>query len=160
MNASATSISTPTRLSTHFRSEEEEEEEKESKRYKRTNGARRSFQKIPLKLRKHFQHLRFLSEASPTVRRKFVAHAPDSFIDCCSELSANYCDGRIDCTPAQKRRLARYKDDLRALAKKKTGLGTRRKILQRGGFLPALAIPIITAVGGLLPTLINWIRGK
>jgi len=128
--------------------------------YKRASNAHRSFQKIPIKLRKHFQHLRFLSKASPAVRKKFILHAPESFLDCCSELCVNYCAGRIDCTRTQKKRLARYKSQLRELADRRTGDGARRRILQRGGFLPALAIPIISAVGGLLPSLIDWIRGK
>ena len=162
------SSSAPSQLPEHFlqhrEDDDDDEEEKRSARegYKSTNGARthRSFRKIPIKLRKHFQHLRFLSSASPAVRKKFIDHAPDSFVNCCSELCMNYCDGRIDCTPAQKTRLTQYKRELRALAKKKTSLRARRKILQHGGILPALALPIISVIGGLIPGLVDWIRGK
>ena len=54
------------------------------------------------------------------------------------------------------KRLAQDKDNVRTLAAPKTSLATKKKIVQKGGFLPLLAA---AAIGALAPGLLGGILG-
>jgi len=56
---------------------------------------------------------------------------------------------------AQLRKLRREKDNLRALALKKTPLKKKRKILQKGGFVGALLTPVLSIIGNILSGVIG-----
>ena len=56
----------------------------------------------------------------------------------------------VPLTDRQKTTLRRKRYDLRSLSKTKTPLTTKRKILQKGGFLSAILPPVLSVLGGLL----------
>jgi hypothetical protein len=57
--------------------------------------------------------------------------------------------------PAHLKTLARHKQTLRKLALKKTSLVSRRKILQKGGFIQLLLPTLISGLGSLLGGFMN-----
>jgi len=71
------------------------------------------------------------------------------FVKCLCECSKNILCGNIALTPSQKRALLKRKSDLKKLSLKKTSLKTKKRIVQKGGFLGALLGPIVSILGGL-----------
>jgi hypothetical protein len=59
------------------------------------------------------------------------------------ELSVNILRGNVALTPTQKRKLKTHASKVRQLACKKTSLRKRYRISQSGGFLAALAAPLL-----------------
>lgn len=100
--------------------------------------------------RKFLPVLKRLRRMSDKDRKNYVRGCDKDFLDCVSECSKNLIKGNVPLKSVQKTILRRRKNDLRALAVKKTSLRQKRKILQRGGFLTALIPPIVAALSGLL----------
>jgi hypothetical protein len=94
--------------------------------------------------------LKLLCGAKPTVIRAVLKGASPDLIQAISECSLNVLKGNVRITPAQKKRLCRYKQKLRTLAKKKTSFKRRKQVIQTGGFLGVLLKPVLGALGGLL----------
>jgi hypothetical protein len=94
--------------------------------------------------------LKLLCGAKPTVIRAILKGASPDLIQAISECSLNVLKGNVRITPAQKKRLCRYKQKLRTLAKKKTSFKRRKQVIQTGGFLGVLLKPVLGALGGLL----------
>jgi len=67
-----------------------------------------------------------------------------------SECAKNVIKGNVPLGSRQMTNLRRRRHDLRALSKTNTSLKTKRKILQKGGFLSALLPPVLSLLGGLL----------
>jgi len=68
------------------------------------------------------------------VRRDYIKKCNREFIDCVSECIKNVIKGNVPMTGPQKANLRRRKNDVRALAIKKTSLTKKCRILQKGGF--------------------------
>lgn len=68
----------------------------------------------------------------------------------------NLLKGNAQLTKAQMKKLSRDKNNIRALAAPRTSKSKKKKILQRGGFLPLLAAG---ALGALAPTLLGNLFG-
>lgn len=66
------------------------------------------------------------------------------------ECSLNILKGNVKLNRAQKKKLCRYKNKLRALIAKKTSMKSRKQILQSGGLIGALLGPVIGVLGSLL----------
>ena len=94
--------------------------------------------------------LRFLCGAKPSVIKAVLKGASPELIKALSECSLNVLKGHVHLTPAQKRRLWKYKQNLRLLAQKKTSTKRRKQLLQKGGFIGALLKPVLGVLGGLL----------
>jgi len=84
-------------------------------------------------------------------KREYVKRCNRQFIDCVSECAKNVLKGTVPLTNAQMSKLRPKRQDLRALAVKKTSLTKKRKIIQKGGFLSALLTPALSVLAGLLP---------
>ena len=107
-------------------------------------------------LRKHAGTLTLLNKAVPTVRQTLL-RKPGVMKSVC-ECALNVLRGRVPLTKKQKAKLARYKTSLRKLATKR-GSGTlksKKKLVQKGGFLTALLAPLLSTV---LPMAIRGISG-
>ena len=102
------------------------------------------------RLRRNVPMLRLLCHSKPSVIKAVMKGASPDLLDSLSECSLNILKGNVRLTSAQKKRLTRHKQGLRALAKKGTGLKRRKQLLQKGGFLPALLSPVLGILGGLL----------
>ena len=87
------------------------------------------------RVKRSLPYLQVLAEATPKLRKILVKNVPESVITAICECCLNTLKGVIPLTPHQKRRLAPYKTQLRALAnrkvsrkRKKTYLTQRRSL--------------------------------
>ena len=94
--------------------------------------------------------LQLLCGAKPALIKAVLKGASPDLIKALSECSLNILKGHVHLTPAQKKQLSRYKQSLRALAKKGTSVKRRKQILQKGGFIGAILKPVLGVLGGLL----------
>lgn len=94
-------------------------------------------------------------------RRRYLKTCSGPFVDCLCECVKNVLKGRVQLKPKQLEQLRPHKKLLRKLPSRKTPRTERRRILQKGGFLPAILPPIISAVGSLFgPILGRLIAGS
>jgi len=83
-------------------------------------------------------------------RRDYVRKCDREFLDCVSECAKNVIKGNVPLTSRQMTNLRRRRYDLRSLSNRKTSLKTKRKIIQKGGFLSVLLPPVLSLLGTLL----------
>lgn len=101
-------------------------------------------------LKKFSPYLRVLQKSSPRARKALMKkHCSPEFVKCICECAKNVLAGNVALSPEHKRQLKRHKLSLRKLALKKTPMKTKKKLIQRGGFLGALLGPIVKVLGGL-----------
>ena len=91
-----------------------------------------------------------LCGAKPSVIQAILKGASPDLIKALSECSLNVLKGHVHLTRDQKRRLCKYKQTLRLLAKKSTSVKRRKQLLQKGGFIGALLKPVLGVLGGIL----------
>ena len=101
------------------------------------------------RLKKHAACLHVLSIANNDMRKAMIKHADSDLVHCLCECAHNILKGNVPLTSGQLAKLKSYRQHLRNLVDKtKTN---KKRILQTGGFLPALLAPIAASVlGGLL----------
>jgi len=75
----------------------------------------------------------------------------NDFVKCICDCVNNVLKGKVHVSPTHLKALRRGKRVLRELAKKKTSLRKKKKIIQSGGFIPLL--------GAIIPGIINLISG-
>lgn len=114
------------------------------------------------RVRKHADLLKVLAKASPTTCKAIVKAADKDLVHCLGECAHNVLKGSVPLSRAQKTKLMRYKQDLRAIAKKTTSPKRKQQVLQKGGFLPALLGPLLAPVITPLATKVigKLIRGR
>ena len=92
--------------------------------------------------------LQILAKANPKLRKILIKKVPESVITAICECCLNTLKGVIRLTPRQKRRLAPYKTQLRALANRKVSRKCKKTyLMQRGGALLPFVLPV--ALGSL-----------
>ena len=93
-------------------------------------------------------YLQILAKAKPKLRKILIENVPESVITAIYESCLNTLKGVIPLTPRQKRRLAPYNTQLRALANRKVSRKRKKTYLtQRGGALLPFVLP--AALGAL-----------
>ena len=102
-------------------------------------GRKRSFVKMSKRMKGSLPYLQVLVESKPQLRKILIDNAPESVI---TAICLNLLKGVIPLTSPQKRRLARHKTHLRALANKKVSRKKKKQYLnQKGGNLLTALIP-------------------
>lgn len=94
--------------------------------------------------------LRLLYHAKPAVVKAILQRASPDLLKSLNECALNVLKGNVPLTPAQKKQLSRYKNDLRTVVKKSTSLKKKKNLYQKGGFLGALLRPVISVISNLL----------
>ena len=102
------------------------------------------------RLKKNGRTLKFLQKASPPVQKSILEKAPRDLIDCLCDCAHNILKGNVPLTSRHKQKLRRHKKALRDLTKRKTSLASKRKIVQKGGFLSVLLSALAPVLGGLI----------
>ena len=92
--------------------------------------------------KKHVEDLKFLRRAKPTLRKIVIENANESLICCLCECAQNILKGNVSLTVGEKRALKRHKEALRRLVKR-SSIAKKKRIIQKGGFLPALLAPLL-----------------
>jgi hypothetical protein len=88
-------------------------------------------------------------------KRKLIKECDKHLIDCFCECSKNILKGNVPLKASQLKKLRHEKNNLRALALKKTSLKKKRKILQKGGFIGAIIPPVLAVLGSLVSRFIG-----
>lgn len=106
------------------------------------------------KLKKHQHFLHILAQSHPTQKRALLKTANNGQLESLCEICLNILKGNI---PVNSYKLKKYKNTLRTLAKKSSSIQKKRKMLlnQSGGFLPLIAPAIVSALGGILSSVIS-----
>jgi len=102
------------------------------------------------RVKKYLPVLKRIRRLGDKAKKAYVRKCNREFIDCVSECAKNVIKGNVPLTDRQMTNLRRKRYDLRTLSKKKTSVKTKRKILQKGGFLSALLPPVLSVLGSLL----------
>lgn len=110
---------------------------------------------ITSNLRKNAHMLLALFKGNHRIQRVVLKAADDSLVQSVCECALNVVkNDNVKVTPTQKRRLKRFMKELRKLTYSKTSKTQKRKIIQTGGFLPAVIGPLVGlltgVIGGLL----------
>lgn len=103
--------------------------------------------KASAKMDKYGAHLNVLVTATPEMTKAIIKAADNGLINCLCECSYNVLKGNVPLTPSQMNKLSQHKTDLRKLAEKKTSIPSKKRILQKGGFLSALLGPLLGLIG-------------
>lgn len=111
-------------------------------------------------LKKHKQTLLVLTKARPKLVKEIIATADKSLIHALSECALNVLTGVVPLTAAKKRKLSKFKENLRALAKKKTSLTNKKRVLQSGGFISLLASVVAPLLFQGIGALAKHIKNK
>jgi len=102
-------------------------------------------------IREYLPILKRIARMRDKARRAYLKNCDKSIIACFSECAQNILKNNVPLKKRQFDALKRQKKNVRALANKSTSLRRKRRIVQqRGGFLSALLVPAITALGSLL----------
>lgn len=99
------------------------------------------------------EYLTLLGEAAKKRKRRcaLVQLADRSEILAISEIVDNLLRGNLPLKSADRRRLERYKTQLRHIASKKVSIKRKKKLLeQTGGFLSAIIPIAMSLLGGLI----------
>lgn len=105
-------------------------------------------------LKKHYHFLQILARSHPSQKKALLRTANNVQIKSICEICLNVLSGNIN---VNRKKLKKYKNVLRTLAKKTTSIQRKKKMLinQSGGFLPVIAPAIISALGGILGRVIG-----
>jgi len=102
-------------------------------------------------IREYLPVLKRIVRMKDNARQRFLKKCDKEIIDCFSECAKNVLKSNVPLKKRQYECLRRQKKNVRALARKRTSLRVKRRIVQqRGGFLASLLVPAITALGSVL----------
>ena len=105
---------------------------------------------MPSKINRYASHIRVLCKAKPSLCKAMLNAAEPELIQCLCECALNVLKGNVSLHPGQKRKLMPYKEDLRFLASRSGALQKKKRVLQKGGLLPAVLGPIIGLIASSL----------
>ena len=101
-------------------------------------------------LRRHRKTLLILAKARPKLIKKIILSADRSLLNSLSECALNILRGVVPLNKSKKRKLKRFKKNLRLLARKNSSIKAKKRSLQAGGFVSLLA-------GAIAPLLIQGV---
>ena len=101
-------------------------------------------------VREYHCALRRLHRTTERARRKLIRTCDKRFLNCICECAKNVLRGHVPLTKRQLARLRQYKRSMHTLATKKPSLKSKRRVLQKGGFIGALLAPVLSFLGGLI----------
>lgn len=104
------------------------------------------------RVRKHGHTLHVLCKAKPAVAKVIVREGNKDLINALCECCLNVLYGNVPLTSSQRKKLSRHKHVMRKLVVKSpaSSLVRKKKLLQTGGFLPALIAPALSLIGSLI----------
>ena len=92
--------------------------------------------------------LKSLENISSYRRKRLLKSASESNILALKEVAHNLLQGKLKVPEVKK--LKRHKHSIRKLVKKNSSLKSKRKLLiQKGGFLPLMITPLLSAIGSV-----------
>jgi len=101
--------------------------------------------------------LNLLYKSKPAYRKKLLEGAPAPVINLLGRCALNILRGNILLSQQQKNKLRKHKGSLRQIADEKVSKTKKRKVLQKGGFLPAFILPFL---GPILGSVAGAVAGR
>ena len=102
-----------------------------------------------LRVHKHMLHV--LKNCKPCTRKIILKNGSGELVKTLCEICLNVLNGNAKISKKCKNHLRKYKTILRKLAKPKSSLSNKRKILvQKGGFLPIILSAVLSGIVGKL----------
>ena len=103
----------------------------------------------------HIRFIRKFKGAGPNRRKVYLRQATEDEIRSLVECGLNICNGNVSLNPRQHRNLKKYKTSLKKFSLGKGSIKSKRHLLiQKGGFLPALAAITLPVLANLIGKLI------
>lgn len=102
-------------------------------------------------LRAQLPLLQQLKKSKAKRRKQILESGGEPLLKCVCECCYNVLKGNVRMQPATRRKLKKHAKKIRLIADRKVSLKTKKKhLVQNGGFLPALLVPILSVVSGLV----------
>lgn len=106
------------------------------------------------RLKKQIGLLNQIRKAKPKLQKAIIQNANRETLNCLCDCAWNVLQKNIPLSSGQKRKLARYKKELRYIGTKGGSLKKKQQLLvQKGGIVSAILTPILLAA---LPLLAEW----
>ena len=103
------------------------------------------------RLRNNVPYLHVLARGNNTQRQGILEGANTDLVKCLCECALNVLKGNVPLSHQEKTKLKGHKRSLRFLTDKKVGLQRKKKLVQqKGGFIAALAAPVLGILGDLI----------
>lgn len=103
------------------------------------------------RLERNWGFLKLLAKCTPKRRCEILSVCDNDLIKCIDDCSHNILKGNIPIGEYHLENLKKHKKTIREVSKRRNSLKKKRDILvQNGGSLPALLIPILTIIGAAL----------
>ena len=104
------------------------------------------------RLQDHAPYLHVLVNGTAKQLEGILRGANKKLIYCLCECALNVLQGNVKLHNSEKDKLRKHKQPLRVLADKRVALGRKRELLlnQKGGWVTALIVPILSSLTGLL----------
>lgn len=104
-------------------------------------------------LKKHIPVLEWLKSLSTKEQVLIIKNSNRALLEVLSAIALNLIKKNIPLSPRDIVNLRKHEHSIMKLSQRKHSLGTRRKILQKGGFLSSLLSILPALVGGVLSSL-------
>lgn len=103
------------------------------------------------RIKRHADTLHYLCYCKNKKATKAIVNpAQPDLINCFSEICTNVLNGNVPLSAKEKNKLKRYKNYIREMASKSSSQKSKRRVLQKGGFIGAILKPLIGLIGPLL----------
>ena len=108
-------------------------------------------------IREHAEYLQALKKAKTKKKRQLLLEAGGyPLVKCIGECCHNILHSGVPLSEPVRQHLKKHAKHIREVGDRKVGVKRKKEILlQHGGFLPTLLVPIISAVTGLVGGLLN-----
>lgn len=105
------------------------------------------------RIKRHAKALHYLASCDSNISKSVIKASKPDLICCLSEICHNLLRGNIPLTTKEKTKLTRYKKEIRGVADKKLTQQSKKRLIQKGGFLSALLAPLVSLVGPLVKSI-------
>ena len=145
----------------HNMKDDEEEvypmsESAQSSPERRSESSVRSGDAAKKRLKRNKAWVKMLCKARTSSDRKFLLGDADRDHICCIiDCLHNVQNGNVKISPTARKKIMPFKATVKQLLKGKGGVHAKKKLLiQKGGFLPALLVPVLAAAASLISDII------
>lgn len=96
----------------------------------------------------HKKLIFLLKKLNPKNRKNLINQLTKKQIDCISEIFSNFLKKHLSVSPKIIKKLRRYQEEIRSLARKKTPGKLKKDILtsRRGGNILSVILPIVSSL--------------
>ena len=101
-------------------------------------------------LKKNAHLLLHLNNCNAKFHRKIIGIADKDLIQLFTEILFNIHKGNIPLNGTQLKTIKKFSKAAKLILKRSTGIESKKRLLQKGGFIPALIAPIIGFLGSLI----------